>query len=232
MHAIFLPDASADNDLLVIDGDEAKHALRVKRLREGERLLVLDGKGLIMMCQVSSAKRTLELQVIERQHHEPTSPAVHVCSATPKGPRVEPMIDSLVQIGAASWAPMRTKLGVVDPREGKLGRLERIATEALKQCQRPWAMEMRSKRMFDEALQVEGGVQIVLADAGGVAYERSGAAQIRLLVGPEGGWRDEEIDQARTAGAQIARFGPHAMRIEVAAPTATGIILDIEQRNH
>lgn len=231
MHALYLPDISESATCLRIEGDEARHAIKSKRLREGETLIVLDGRGQVATCRVASARRELELEFERRERVEPITPRIEVYSATPKGPRVEGMVDALVQVGAASWSPLRTKLGVVDPREGKLGRLERIAIEAMKQCRRPWAMELGEKMGFETALDAGAGVQIVLAHQSGVAYEASGAPTVRLLVGPEGGWIDAELDQAKAAGATVASFGPCAMRIEVAAPTAAGIILDTARRN-
>jgi 16S rRNA (uracil1498-N3)-methyltransferase len=53
---------------------------------------------------------------------------------------------------------------------------------------------------------------------------------VRLLVGPEGGWAAEELETARAAGARVARFGPHVMRIETAAVAACAVVLDQEMR--
>jgi 16S rRNA (uracil1498-N3)-methyltransferase len=54
------------------------------------------------------------------------------------------------------------------------------------------------------------------------------APTIRLLIGPEGGWTPDELRAARDAGARIASFGPHTMRIETAAPVAAAVILHAE----
>jgi 16S rRNA (uracil1498-N3)-methyltransferase len=152
---------------------------------------------------------------------------VEVVSAAPKGPRLGDMIDGLSQVGAASWSPLDSARGVVEPGAAKLGRLERIAAEAAKQCGRAWRLEIGAGLRFEDSL---GGGNVVLADALGAPYKASGQGTVRVLVGPEGGWDPRELDAARRAGVRIARFGPHAMRIETATVAAAAVILDVEGR--
>ncbi len=229
MHTLFFPDLTESDESLVIEGDEARHAARVKRLAPGDTLRVLNGKGLIATCRVQDTRKRLALEVIERAIAPRITPQVEVWSATPKGARVEAMIDAMAQVGAASWTAMSTKYGVVDPRETKLSRLDRIAAEACKQSARAWMLRIEAKANFERAL--DGGAEpaVVVADASGSPYRATGAERIRLLIGPEGGFTREEIAHSRDAGAQVVAFGPHTMRIEVAAPVAAAIILDAER---
>jgi 16S rRNA (uracil1498-N3)-methyltransferase len=230
LHTLFFPDLTESDESLVIEGDEARHAARVKRLAPGDTLRVLNGKGLIATCRVQDTRKRLALEVIERTMAPRITPQVEVWSATPKGARVEAMIDALAQVGAASWTAMSTKYGVVDPRETKLSRLDRIAAEACKQAARPWMLRIEEKSSFEQALIGAGeGASLVVADASGDSYRAIGAGRVRLLIGPEGGFTREEIAHSRDAGAQVVAFGPHTMRIEVAAPVAAAIILDAEQ---
>lgn len=229
MHTLFFPDLTESDESLVIEGDEARHAARVKRLAPGDTLRVLNGKGLIATCRVQDTRKRLALEVIERAVAPRIVPQVEVWSATPKGARVEAMIDALAQVGAASWTAMSTKYGVVDPRETKLSRLDRIAAEACKQSARAWTMRIEAKADFERALVGAPESAIVVADSSGSPYRATGAGRIRLLIGPEGGFTREEIAHSRDAGAQVVAFGPHTMRIEVAAPVAAAIILDAEQ---
>lgn len=231
MHVIYQPSLAPDNNRVLISGDEAHHAVRVKRVREGEHVIVLDGKGLVIRCRVVSAKRELELEILSQRREPVACPRVHVYSATPKGPRVDWLVDALVQVGAARWTPLHTKLGIVDPRQTKLDRLGRIAIEATKQARRPWQMSIGPQASLDEALKADEAVRLVIADAGAPTYQSSGAEELRLLVGPEGGWRPEELEQAQAAGATPASFGAHTMRIEMVCPVATSIILEVERRN-
>ena len=231
MHCLFVQQLDPDQHSLVIEGDEAKHAIKVKRLAHGELLRLLDGHGTVATARVTDTRGRLGLTIERRELAERVRPAVHVFSATPKGPRVEELVDALVQVGAASWSPMQTKLGVVDPRESKLSRLGRISLEATKQAQRPWMMTMGEKRDLAEVLRDarQAAASLVIADATGTGYTPTGAQQIWALIGPEGGFMPEEIRAAREAGAQIVNLGPHVMRIEVAAPVAAALIIASER---
>lgn len=245
-HRLYVDEVPSDaGATLAVTGDEASHAVRAKRLTGGERIELLDGRGTVAEAVVAgvdhgrgkkgTAGCVIELVVERVRRVARTAPELDVWTATPKGGRVDEMIEGLSQAGAASWTPMLTDRGVVSPGTGKRARLERIAVGASKQCGRAWVLEVGEERRFDDAWEAGGSVtdgspRLVLADASGAAYTPSGSARIRLAVGPEGGWSEPELRRAHRAGAVIARFGAHVMRIETAAVVAAGIILDSEGR--
>jgi 16S rRNA (uracil1498-N3)-methyltransferase len=218
-------------DVVRMTGDEARHALKVKRLAERERVELLDGAGFVATGEVSGASTPggggvwLEVRVGETGIRPRVSPRVEVCSATPKGPRAGELVEQLSQVGAAAWRPLVTERGVVDPADAKLDRLRRVALESAKQCGRAWVMEIGEAIGLEAALA--GGGTVVVADAGGGAYRApGGAGGIRLIIGPEGGWSGGERDTiARAQGVRLACFGPHVMRIETAAVAGAAIAL-------
>jgi 16S rRNA (uracil1498-N3)-methyltransferase len=233
-HRIYVDAVPAVGSIVRIEGDEAKHALRVKRIEPGNAVQLLDGAGTIaegVSEQLGETRRgawVLTVRVTQAARVEPVRPALHVWSATPKGAHLEEMIDALSQVGAASWAPLQTAHGVVDPRDSKLERIQRVAVGASKQCGRAWVLRTGPKQLFADALASNDG-PVILADASGGVYEPCGAERIRLLIGPEGGWTSAELEAARRAGARICSFGPHAMRIETAATVAAGVVLALER---
>lgn len=229
-HRLFIPDFDARDDELVITGEEADHARKARRAAAGDRVTILTGAGILAECEILDAKRDLRLRVREVREIEPERPMIEVFAATPKGPRADDMVDALSQAGAHSWTPLETKWSVVEPRKNKMERMGRIAAESAKQCLRAWTMRIEELTQFRDALAVEPGCALVIADQSGSAYTPSGAERVRLLIGPEGGWTDDELAAARDAGARVACFGPHVMRIEVAAPIACAIIHDQERR--
>jgi 16S rRNA (uracil1498-N3)-methyltransferase len=225
MHALHLPDLDPDAASIEVRGPERDHAVKSRRLRPGEQALLLDGRGGRALAEVEAVAPALRLRILERSRIAPVAPAVEVWSPPPKGPRAGDMIDALSQVGAASWTPMNTAFAATEATNARLDRLERVAVEAMKQSQRAWLLTLGAPREFDDALAPAPGTRIVLADASGDHFTHDGAARVRLLIGPEGGWRPDEIDRARAAGASVCRFGPHVMRIELAAPVATAIVL-------
>jgi 16S rRNA (uracil1498-N3)-methyltransferase len=240
LHRVHLDAIPPVGDTAVIEGDEAKHAARVKRLEPGHHLQLLDGRGSVargvvlaptdLPAPVAARRKhewLLPVRVEHIEHAEPVRPRLHLYTATPKGARLDDMIDALSQTGAASWSPLETRHCVVDPRDTKLTRVQRVAVEASKQCGRPWVLDVGAKASLPRALDA-GVTPVVLADATGTPYRPTGAAELRLLIGPEGGWTREELAMARDTGARIHAFGPHVMRIETAAVVASAVILAAE----
>lgn len=232
-HSLFIPDLPRAGESLTLTGDEATHALRVKRLRTGDRVRAFDGAGRVALAHVTIARRELGLEIDSIERFDRLVPAIGVWSAVPKGPRVGELFEHLSQVGAASWTPMNSGRASVDPARAmtnaKMQRLARISIESMKQCHRPWRLELNKTRTFGDAIHAVGGTAIVLADCSGKAYRATGAGRIRLLVGPEGGWTKDELAAAESAGAAVSSFGPHVMRIELAAAIAAATVLDKEQ---
>lgn len=230
-HRIHL-DSVVSGPVTVI-GDEAHHALRVKRLEKGDRVEVLDGRGKVGVAIVSGSAKSrvgeweMLLEIGEVCEVSRVVPHVEVCSGVPKGPRVEDLIDQLSQVGVAVWRPLVCERTVVEPREGKIERLRRAASEAAKQCGRAWLMEIGEAIQFHEAIRGAAGARVIVADGSGEVLERraAGETRVRLVVGPEGGLSAGELSRARGAGAEVCRFGVHVMRTETAAVVGAGILL-------
>lgn len=231
-HTLFLEDLAPGATRLEVEGPEADHARKVKRLEPGQWVSLLNGRGLVATAQVLESRRALILNVTEETTAARERPAVEVWSATPKGPRSGDLIDALAQVGASAWRSMDSARSVVEPRDNKLARLDRVAHEACKQSLRAWLLEIAPPSTFAEAVKPAPGTRLILADPSGAPYAASGAERVRVLIGPEGGFTDAERQRAIDAGAETCSFGPHVMRIEVAAPVACAIVLDAERRAH
>ena len=241
MHRIWVDNAVLEPGAEVaILGEEAAHAALVKRVRTGETVGLLDGRGgwaqaiVLPGPAIPKGKRAardaeLRVRVQSCERQSPPSPRVEVLTATPKGVRADELVDQLSQVGASAWGPLATARGVVDPGAHKLDRLERIAREACKQCGRAWVLDVLPAHTIQNALRADTSTRVVLCDGGGEPYRSLDhapqAASVRLLIGPEGGWSPEELALARAAGATVARFGPYAMRIETAAVVAAGVVM-------
>jgi len=221
-----LPDAPGEH--ILIEGDEAKHAIRVKRVIEGDLIRLLDGKGGVLLTRVVDARRTLQLVVESFDHESKPRLMLEMATASPKGPRLDKMIDMLGQVGATQWRPLSTKRGVVEPGSNKIDRMERICCESAKQSLRAWPMTIGSPLSFQSALATDDGLRLVIADASGGDYQSGGAGRVRALVGPEGGWTDDELRAAQSAGAQVVSLGPHVLRIETAAVVLASLIVRVE----
>jgi 16S rRNA (uracil1498-N3)-methyltransferase len=247
LHRVIWPDIPGVGVSVTITGDEAVHAARAKRLEAGDRLALHDTRGKVAVADVTATRKSSrgmwEVEVVVRESVVVAQgvPRVEVWSATPKGARLDEMIEGLSEVGATSWSPLAAARSVVEPREGKLERLRRVTTESLKQCGRAWALEIGTGGGVKEAMAVPSAGSLVVAEATGESYtprarmggegcksEDEGAV-VRVLVGPEGGFTSQELAVLREAGARFCEFGPHVMRIETAAVVAAAIVRDRER---
>lgn len=238
IHAIHLHDLDVaglepGTSEIVVEGEEARHAQRVKRVREGEAVFILDGRGTRLRGEVARTGRSLAVRVLERDSLAPLQPAIRVCSPPPKGPRLGALVDALSQVGAAAWSPLETSRAGKGLTESRRRRLDRVAVESAKQCGRPWLLEIGEAATWAQAmerLKSRDAGSVVIADTSGAAYRATGEDDIDILIGPEGGFTEAEQQEAAEAGAKRCAFGPHTMRMELAAPVAAAIVLDAERR--
>jgi 16S rRNA (uracil1498-N3)-methyltransferase len=226
---------AAQPPTVVVGGDEARHALRVKRLITGDQVLLASGAGILAPATITSTRKLgkdgweLSAQLASAPFvHPRPSPSVHLCAAFPKGDLLEHMLDQLSQCGIDSVSMLRTQRAFEDDRPPKRERLNRICEESLKQCCRPWLMQLADP--LDLALALRHDGPVLVADASGdtwpTAAQHLAAHQpIRILVGPEGGFTPDELALARDARATIVRATPHILRIETAAVALASLVL-------
>ncbi len=231
--AAVLPDGDAAPAGLTVelDRDQSRHALRVLRLSVGDHLQLLDGRGAVASATVAGeAGGRVACAVVSVQRVRPTVPRLTVCSAIPKGPRGDAMVNDLAQLGADMLVPMRTARSVVHPGGPKLERYRKQSAEAAKQCGRAWFMEVAALTRFEEALAGHDGAAVrLLADPEGaptaaLTSRLAGATSVVVLIGPEGGFTPAEAASAASAGFVPWRFAEHVLRVETACSAAVAVL--------
>jgi len=240
VHRFACPDLpEAIPELIEVTGDEAHHAVRVKRLGAGTAVEITDGLGRVVAGRIEDTRKlgkrmgwVVSVRAGSARIVDPVRPRVEVCSEPPKGPALESMIDLLSQVGVARWSPLVCERSEVDPRAGKLERLARATAEASKQCGRAWWLEIGHRVEFSDVLVGAADTEVVVAHASGDMYSPRGkpAPTVRIVVGPVGDLTAKEMEHARSAGATVSSFGPLILRIETAAALASGIVLDQHRR--
>tara|TARA_R110002072_G_scaffold42064_11_gene118005 strand:+ start:23210 stop:23953 length:744 start_codon:yes stop_codon:yes gene_type:complete len=211
-----------------IGGPEAHHAIRVKRVGTGHRVGLLDGcgrigSGTVQAIKGPKSKPTMTIELLGIESFEPSKPRLEVYSALPKGDRLDRMIDQLSQLGVQSYRPLLCERSQRKPETVNIEKLERIAIEAAKQCHRPWLMEIGDPIGFEDAIK---DPDAIVADASGEADIASvNPERVVILIGPEGGWSDDERGVIGATGVRVCRFGLFVLRIEAAACSASAIVL-------
>lgn len=219
---------TADRPTAQLDPDEAHHARRVLRLEIGEAVELFDGHGGRAVGELRSwsGGAVVALRGVTRSPR--VAPWLDVAAAIPKGPRADEMVNQLSQLGTDRLIPLRAQRAVVDPRQAKLEKFGRAAIESAKQCGRAYLMEVAPPSDLAALLRDAHDVKLVAAPAGGAVANldaRLRAAQrVLVLIGPEGGWTDEELASAKAAGAEPWSLGSNILRIETAACAAASVI--------
>lgn len=220
---------STPGQRIEIEGDEAHHAARVKRVRPGERLLLLDGSGhhataILQAVTGSKSKPLLRMHLDEIRHAEPIRPELEIWAALPKGDRLDRMIDQITQLGVSRFRPLLCQRSQRKDASIRPEKLARIADEAIKQCHRPWRLEIDDPIPFPQAIN---DPDAVVADASGTPWSPDSDPHPRrvILIGPEGGWSNTERGSFVEAALPVRRFGRFVLRIEAAAAAASAIVM-------
>lgn len=228
----------ADGERVRIDGDEGFHAATVRRIRPGETLAVSDGAGAVADVVVDSAdKRSLTATVLARRTVAPPRPPVTVVQAIPKSERSELAIELATEAGGDEFVAWQAGRCVArwdgDRAQKGLRRWQAVARSAARQSRRPWIPEVTGPASTAElavliADRVAGGaVALVLHESADQPLAGAGIADagaVLLVVGPEGGISEEELQLLAGAGARPVRLGPGVLRTSTAAAVALGAI--------
>ena len=205
-----------DLHLLDLDPDDDHHLRRVLRLRPGEEGSVSDGRGGWRACTWTGASGVALTPEGEVVREPAPAPAVTVGFALTKGDRPEWVTQKLTEVGVDVIVPFSAERSVVrwdaDKAVRQHERLTRVAREAAMQSRRVWLPTVRPLTTFSE-LVADLGATGALAQPGGAPPS---LARPGLLVGPEGGFSEAEIQASpRTIG-----LGPTVLRAETAAVAA------------
>ena len=209
--------AHVDIDL---DEDEARHGRAVLRLQVGDAVRLIDGLGHWTEATVSAVgKKLLSLKTGSVQTDEPQSASqLHVYVAAPKGSRFEDMVRGLSELGVGTVSPLRCERSVRDPN---VHRAQRVAREASKQCGRAYVTQVSD--VVDFPSLADCNMPHILLDPHGKPPKPGPCAPTALVIGPEGGFTDEEIEQMQSWGAQPTRLASSILRIETAAIAAAAV---------
>ncbi len=218
-----LPAGSALSEVLELSDEESRHARGVLRLRVGEAVELLDGAGTVAAGVVAESGRVVRVKLSTMHRVAPLRPRVCIACAMPKGPRAADMVNQLSQLGVDELVPLRCERSVVDPGQGKVDRLGRAAVQSAKQCGRAWFMTVTEPMDFHRALELPGARRL-LALAGGAELTTGDGADLRIFIGPEGGFTAGETQAAMHAGCVPVSLGPFVLRIETAAVAAAAIL--------
>jgi 16S rRNA (uracil1498-N3)-methyltransferase len=221
-----------DGGEIEITGQAYQHLFRAKRLRVGDELRVVDGEGRArrgVIGRVDRARGVVALAAAVPTR-EPAA-RIELWVAPPKPDRAAWLVEKATEIGAvairfvASERAARESFGA-----HQILRLHRIAIAAVEQCGRSVVPEVSGVHPLDKRLaELEAAPRRAVAlDVGapsGRLADAGEAGDAILLVGPEGGWSDDERHRFAAAGIALAGLGERVLRVETAAIVACALAL-------
>lgn len=225
--------------IVEVTGDEARHAVVVKRTRPGENVLLADGAGRAVRGHVVAAeKNRLAVEVTEILESPPRAHRFVVAQALAKGDRSELAVEIMTELGVdeiLAWQASRSIVRWQGERGAKaLGRWAATAREATKQSRRfriPEVSAADTTRVAERIRAAE--LALVLHESAEKTLSRVNlpeAGEILLVVGPEGGISPDELERFQQAGAVPVRISDGVLRTSTAGAIALGQLTVLGER--
>ena len=237
MDYFYTPPSLVRSRSLSIQGEELHHLSKVLRKKIGETIIVVDGKEHAYKAALESiSKSSAECRILETFHrfNEPDI-EVKLAFALLKNPsRMDFLVEKCTELGVREFIPLRTDRTIVSKVHTE--RLQKIALSAMKQCGRSFLPPVRDLTDFQGCLDSfkTCGKKFIMherADMGAKSREKietgESAQSVGILIGPEGGFAEGEVEAAQNAGFFQVSLGTRRLRSETAAiASVSAIMLD------
>jgi len=226
MHLFYVPGIHGDS--CTLNAEESHHCVKVLRLQAGEHIQLTDGKGSLYKAEIETPNaKACVLRILEKDTEAQASWQLNVAIAPTKNiARMEWLIEKLTEIGIASFIPIITQRS--ERKILKIDRLQKIVVEAMKQSGRRYLPEAQELSTFNDFLETAknfSGQKFVLHC---IEKDKSTFQEIykkgenaMILIGPEGDFHNNEVEQAIGAGFIPITLGTVRYRTETAALVAS-----------
>jgi 16S rRNA (uracil1498-N3)-methyltransferase len=231
------PDA-LNSDPVTLDQEESHHLTRVLRLEEGDEIELFDGTGVLYTGTIDKIGKQVTVSSVSLRQGpgEQHGGSVVVCQADLKGGKIDFLVEKCTELGVERFLPFYAgrSQGRLDAarRTQRWHRRLSIVKRACKQSGRLRVMQVDQERSFTELLTIDFGsdhTKLILWEksnsfnlAGAVDGPRD--ASVCVMIGPEGGFSDEDILLAEAAGWQAVGLGDLILRAETATISAVAIV--------
>ena len=220
--------------------EEAKHALKVLRLRPGDAVCAMNGAGRRWRGEIGRIDGgSVSVNLLEPLPDNEAPVRLTVYEGLPKADKLDFIAQKLTELGAAALTPVRMARSVarLDGKDGekRRERLEKIAREAAKQCGRGMPLQVAAPMDWRKAVQAMAAHDLLLIpweEAGGTRIKDAHASNpdardIGIVIGPEGGITAGEVDEMIAAGGRCVTLGPRILRTETAAVVSAALVMQL-----
>lgn len=222
-----------------ITGDDFNHIKNVLRMTVGEQFLV-SCEGVSDLCCLEDIQSDTVVAKITTENYQNTNLPIniHLFQGLPKSDKLELIIQKAVELGVASVTPVAMKRSIVKiddkKKKSKRERWQKVAESAAKQSKRTAIPQVQDVVTYKEMISAAKDLDLLLVPyecAEGMAATKTALREIKsgmnvgVVIGPEGGFEQTEIDLAREAGGKIISLGSRILRTETAAITTIAMCM-------
>jgi 16S rRNA (uracil1498-N3)-methyltransferase len=220
---------------LTLRGDESKHLVRVLRKNVGDRIFVTDGNEMMyeaVIAEIGKTDTRCSIAAIHRRYNEPSLDVTIGVSLLKNPARFDYLVEKITELGVRTILPISCERTI--SRSQKHERLEKIALSAMKQCGRSWLPRIQPLQSFECLIENSQHYQLKFIFHETSDSSHTVASELKLhedihslliVVGPEGGFTEEETTHAVHAGFKSISLGTRRLRTETAAVVAVSHVL-------
>lgn len=241
MHKFFVEENKITGDMCFIEGDDVKHIYKVLRLKETDKISINNCNGIEYLGEIEEInKKEVKVRLLEKIDLNNESPIkVHLFQGLPKAAKMDLIAQKCTELGVHKITPLITERVIVKGNEAsefkKVDRWNRIALEASKQSKRSIIPSIEQPMKFEELLNTLHQFQLIVvpyenANNYGMKYVKDQVKEeeikeVAIIIGPEGGFEESEIEALKEKGAHIITLGPRILRTETAGFVALSLIM-------
>ncbi len=221
-------ESASIGELISLTGSEARHAVTVSRITVGQTVSIGNGAGLVVEGEVVTAEHSvLTIRVATVETTRRREPAVFLAQALAKGDRDELAVQAATELGVDGVIPWAAARSISRWEGAKVAkgrdRWAAVVREATKQSLRPWLPDVLDMASTKQLVHMAEGARMLVLEPSAestLAELTVDSRDVVLLVGPEGGIAQHELDALAGAGASIVRLGTEVLRTSTAGPAA------------
>ena len=246
MYQFFVDDSQIGKEYVTITGSDVNHIKNVLRMKAGEKIRVSSHGGKDYYCEIAEMTDTfVQADILDEEASSTELPSrIFLFQALPKGDRMEYVIQKAVELGVYEIIPVAMKYCVVKLDEkkaaNKVKRWQAISESAAKQSKRSIVPKIHTVMSFREAAAYAGTCDLCLvpyenergmAATGEVLQKVCPGKSISVMIGPEGGFAEEEIESVRDE-MEVISLGKRILRTDTAAIcTMSMLMLELEHKS-
>ena len=232
IHRVYSSEKLAPGDMTVLDAAGSHYLARVLRMGVGQPLVIFNGDGHDYAATIEKANKSgMELEISARLPARAESP-LHstLVQSLARGERMDYALQKATELGVTAIQPVETRRTEVrlkaDKVAARLAHWQKVIVSACEQCGRARIPEIFEPIELEEwALAPAEGLRLVLAPGEDQSLATLEAVPVlQLLVGPEGGFEDQELDLLQRSGVKAVSLGPRILRTETAGPAALAVL--------